>query len=69
MVWPSLTLGFLAAGYGVWRRKPWAVRLTGVLAIASLIVCLLGLPEAVAGIAIDVVILAAVGYVVFLKTA
>ena len=68
LVWLGLTFGFLAAAYGVWRSEAWAVGLTGVLAIVSLIVCLLGLPETAAGIAINVVILAAVGYVAFRKT-
>ena len=68
-MWLGLTIGFLAAGYGVWRHEPWAVGLTGVLAIVSLTVCLLGLPEAAAGVAINVVILAAVGYVGFHRTA
>ena len=69
VVWLGLTLGFLAAGYGVWRGRPSAVPLTGVLATASLIVCLAGLPETGAGIAINVVILAAVGYLAFFRTA
>ena len=67
LVWLGLTFGFLAAGYGVWRGKPWTVGLTGVLAIVSLIVCLLGLPEAGAGVVIDVLILAAVAYLVFIR--
>jgi hypothetical protein len=69
LVWLGLTVGFLAAGYGVWRGKPWAVGLAGVLAIVSLIVCVVGLPETAAGVAIDVAILAAVGYLAFGKTA
>lgn len=67
LVWLGLTAGFLAAGYGVWRGKRWAVGLTGVLAVVSLVVCLLGLPETFAGIAINVVILAVVAYVVFVR--
>jgi hypothetical protein len=67
LVWLGLTFGFLAAGYGVWRGEHWAVGLTGVLAIVSLIVCLLGLPETIAGIAINVAILAVVAYVVFVR--
>jgi hypothetical protein len=67
LVWLGLTLGFLTAGYGVWRGKPWAVGLTGVLASASLIVCIVGLPETAAGVAIDGVILATVSYVAFSK--
>jgi hypothetical protein len=65
LVWLGLTVGFLTAGYGVWRRKAWAVGLTGVLAVVSLIVCVAGLPETAAGVAIDVVILATVSYVAF----
>jgi hypothetical protein len=67
LVWLGLTFGFLAAGYGIWRRTRWAVGLTVVLAVVSLVVCLLGLPEAGAGVAIDVVILAAVAYLVFIR--
>jgi hypothetical protein len=67
LVWLGLTAGFLAAGYGVWRGKRWAVGLTGVLAVVSLVVCLLGLPDTFAGIAINVVILAVVAYVVFVR--
>ena len=67
LVWLGLSAGFLAAGYGVWRGKRWAVGLTGVLAVVSLVVCLLGLPETFAGIAINVVILAVVAYVVFVR--
>jgi hypothetical protein len=67
LVWLGLTLGFLAAGFGVWRGKPWAVGLTGVLAMVSLIVCVAGLPETAAGVAIDVVILATASYVALYK--
>jgi hypothetical protein len=68
LVWLGLTFGFLAAGYAVWRRKPWAVGLTGVFAIVSLIVCVAGLPETAAGVAIDVLILATVSYVALNKS-
>jgi len=67
LVWLGLTLGFLAAGFGVWRGEPWAIGLTGALAIVSLVVCLLGLPETFAGIAINVMILAVLAYVVFVR--
>lgn len=67
LVWLGLTFGFLGAGYAVWRGRTWAVGPAGALALVSLIVCCAGLPETAAGIAIDVVILAAVGYLVFLK--
>jgi hypothetical protein len=67
LVWLGLTFGFLAAGHAVWRGKPWAVSLTGALAMVSLIVCVAGLPETAAGVAIDVVILATVSYVALYK--
>ena len=69
LVWLGLTIGFVTAGYGVWRGRPWAVGLAGGLAIVSLIVCAAGLPETAAGIAIDLAILAAVGYLAFGKKA
>jgi hypothetical protein len=68
LVWLGLTFGFLAAGYALWRRKPWAVGLTGVCAIVSLVVCVAGLPETAAGVAIDVLILATVSYVALYKS-
>ena len=68
LVWLGLTFGFLAAGYAVWRRKPWAVGLTSVFAIVSLVVCVAGLPETAAGVVIDVLILATVRYVAFHKS-
>jgi hypothetical protein len=68
LVWLGLTFGFLAAGYAVWRRKPWAVGLTGLLAVVSLIVCVAGLPETAVGVAIDIVMVATVSYVAFHKS-
>ena len=68
LVWLGLTFGFLVASYAVWRGKPWAVGLTGVLAMMSLVVCVSGLPQAAAGVAIDVAILATVSYVAFHKS-
>jgi hypothetical protein len=68
LVWLGLTFGFLAAGYGIWRRKSWAVGLTGVFAMVSLIVCVAGLPETAAGVGVDVVILATVSYLAFYKS-
>jgi hypothetical protein len=67
LVWLGLTFGFLAAGHAVWRGKQWAVGLTGALVMVSLIVCVAGLPETAAGVAIDVVILATVSYVALYK--
>ena len=67
LVWLGLAVGFAAAGYGIWRGEPWALALTGVLAIVSLVVCVLGLPEAIAGVAINMAILGAVAYGAILR--
>jgi hypothetical protein len=68
LVWLGLAFGFVAAAYGVWRRKPWAVGLTGVFAIVSLIVSIAGVPETAAGVAIDLLILGTVAYTTFHKS-
>ncbi len=67
LVWLGLAVGFATAAHGVWRGEPWARSLAGVLAIVSLVVCTLGLPETFAGIAINVGILGAVVYVGILR--
>ncbi len=46
-----------------WRRATWAAPLTAVLAIGSIVVCTLGLPEAAFGIVVNVAILAVLGWV------
>lgn len=58
LVWLGLAIGFVAAGFGVWRRASWAIPLTAALAVGSLAVCTLGLPETAAGILVNVAILA-----------
>jgi len=63
VAWLVLAAGFVAVAIGIWRAQPWALPLVGALAAASIVVCVLGLPDAAAGIAVNVAILAAVGYV------
>jgi hypothetical protein len=63
LVWLALAVGFVIAGVATWRRAAWAVPLTAVLAVGSIAVCVLGLPEAVFGIVVNVAILAALGWV------
>ncbi len=63
VLWLACTIGFLAAAMGVARRAPWALRLSVSLASASVLVCLLGLPETFAGIAVNVAILAGAAWV------
>jgi hypothetical protein len=68
LVWLGLAFGFVAAAYAIWRRMPWAVGLTGVFAIVSLVVSIAGVPETAAGVAIDLLILATVSYITFHKS-
>lgn len=63
LVWLALTFGFAAAGFGVWRQKFWGIALAGALAVASLAVCVAGLPETSAGVAINLVVVLTAGYV------
>ena len=41
----------------IWRGYPWALRSTVTLLIGSLVLCTIGLPGAVMGLAIDVALL------------
>jgi hypothetical protein len=61
--WLGVAVGFLVAAVGVWQGTSWALPLVGALAIASLLLCILGLPEAGTGIVVDLAILALVAFV------
>ena len=63
VAWLACAVGFVVAGLGIWRRAPWALPLAAALAVASIALCVLGLPEAVAGIVVNVAILALVVWV------
>jgi hypothetical protein len=65
LAWLAIAVGFVVAAAGVWRRSSWALGLTAALAIASLVVCALGLPETMAGIVVNVAILGALGWMTF----
>jgi hypothetical protein len=67
LAWLAIAVGFVVAAAGVWRRSSWALGLTSALAIASLVVCALGLPETGAGIVVNVAILAAVVWTTFIR--
>jgi hypothetical protein len=62
LAWLAVAVGFIAAAVGIWGARAWAVPLVGVLAAASLAICVLGLPETVAGLVLDIVILGAVAW-------
>ena len=68
LVWLVCAVGFIVAGVGIALRATWGLPLAGGLAVVSLVVCLLGLPETVAGIAVDVVILGAVTWLMRTRT-
>jgi len=64
LAWLAAAAGFVLAAVGVWGARPWAVPLAGVLAAGSLAVCVMGLPETLAGIVVNVAILGAVAWAV-----
>jgi len=68
IAWLVISAGFLVAAVGVWRHEPWAMSLTAVLAVCSLVVCVLGLPETGAGIVVNGVILAVIGYLTLARS-
>jgi len=67
IVWLACAVGFVVAGLGVWRRASWALPLTAALAVVSIAVCVLGLPESSAGIVVNGAILGAVAWVSFAR--
>ena len=63
IAWLACAVGFVVAGLGIWRRAAWALPLTAALAVVSIAVCVLGLPETAAGIVVNAAILGAVAWV------
>jgi len=66
--WLVLGVGFVLAAVVTWRGTRQAAGLTAVLAAASIIVCVLGLPETVAGIVVNIAILAVLGWTTIGRT-
>lgn len=62
LVWLACAVGFVVAAVGIARRTSWAIPLSAALATLSLVVCVLGLPETTAGIAVNMAILAGVAW-------
>ena len=67
VVWLVCAVGFVVAGVGIWRGYAWALPLTAILAVVSVALCVLGLPEAVAGIVVNVAILGVVALAAFVQ--
>ena len=63
-LWLVCAVGFVVAGFAIWRGEPWAIPLAVGLALASLVLCVLGLPESAVGIAVNVAILVVVACLV-----
>jgi hypothetical protein len=57
LLWALISVAFVVAGVLVMRAAPGATTTTAVVSTLSLLLCLLWLPETVAGAVIDVVVL------------
>jgi hypothetical protein len=58
LVWLAAAVAFGVVGVMVWRGHPHARRATIVVVLGSLVLCTVGLPSSVFGLAIDVALLA-----------
>jgi hypothetical protein len=61
VAWLVVATAFVVAAVGLWSSRPWAWTLTTGAALASLPLCILGSPQALAGIFVNVAILVAIG--------
>lgn len=68
LLWLAVAIGFVVAAVGIVLRTTWALPLTAILAIGSLTVCLIGLPETVMGIAVNAAILGGAAWVARSRT-
>ena len=67
-LWLACAVGFVVAGLGIWRRASWALALTAALAAVSIGLCILGLPETVAGTAVNAAILVGAAWIVLAQS-
>jgi hypothetical protein len=67
VVWLGCAVGFFIAGVGIWRGESWALPLAAALAVVSIVICALGLPESVAGIVVNAVIIGIVAFAAFAR--
>ena len=58
ILWLLTGLAFVVAAFGVWRKAGWGLAVTTAVAVVSLGMSILGLPEARIGVAINTLILA-----------
>lgn len=64
VLWLLTGLGFAAAAVGVWRGAEWWIPVTAGVAAASLLLSVLGWPEARIGIPLNLAILAGLFFVI-----
>lgn len=57
LLWLLATVGYVVAGMGVFTVQPWWQTLTLGVTLLSLVICILGLPETVFGVLINLAIL------------
>jgi hypothetical protein len=57
LVWLAAAAAFLGVAALLWRRNPLGLPLAVALLLGSLILCALGLPESVIGLAVDIALL------------
>jgi hypothetical protein len=62
LAWLVIAVGFVVAGIALWRDARWAPAFAATLAVVSIAVCALGLPEAAFGIVVNLAILALVAW-------
>jgi hypothetical protein len=62
IIWLACAVLFVIAGVGIWRRAAWSLPLAAAVAVVSLALCVLGLPETAAGIAVNGAILLTAGW-------
>jgi hypothetical protein len=58
VLWLVATIGFIAAGVGLFALAPWWQGLTLAVTLLSLVLCILGWPDTQFGLYINLVILA-----------
>jgi hypothetical protein len=63
-LWLVCAVGFVVAGVALWRAEPWAMPLVVGLALGSLVLCVLGLPESAVGVVVNIGIVAIAGYLI-----
>jgi hypothetical protein len=65
VVWLPVLVAFVISAYGIWRRTAWAVRLTAITTAVSLVLCVLASPAAIAGLVINIGVLAVIAAATF----